>query len=198
MHFRPKRTFRLLRSSGGASTTALLSFSNTASLSLHTTSHHITSHHIAHHITSTSHHTSMASSIRAIVLGGSGNVGSRVVAECVKSEAYTDITVLSRRPLPEYDNPAAHQNKVKVHVVSSFDDIETIDLSKHNAAFMLMGIGQPSKASQQDLQKIDCDIPVSFATACHKSGIEHMSVLSSVGANPTQEYSWVTRTGAGG
>lgn len=139
------------------------------------------------------------STMRAVILGGSGNVGSRVVAECVRNEAFTSVTLLSRRPLPEYDDASTHGNKVKVQVVKSFDDLETrVDLTNHNVAFMLMGIGKPSNSTKEELEKVDCTIPVAFAAACKKGGVDHISVLSSVGADEFQDWSMITRTTAGG
>ena len=63
---------------------------------------------------------------------------------------------------------------------------------------MLLGIGKPSASTMEELMSIDCNIPVSFAKACSKSGIEHFSALSSLGANIENSYSIFTKTGAGG
>ena len=61
-----------------------------------------------------------------------------------------------------------------------------------------MGIGQPRKASQEEVERIDADIPILFSEACTRNKVEHMSVLSAYGADPKATYSSWTGTGAGG
>lgn len=134
---------------------------------------------------------------RAIILGGSGNVGSRVVSECIKSDTFSQITLISRRPLPEYDADDC-KSKVTVRIIPAFETMDAENFEHHDVAFMLMGVGATSKASKEELERIDCTIPVAFASACKRSGVEHFSVLSSLGADASQEYSWLTRTSAGG
>ncbi len=134
--------------------------------------------------------------MRAIVLGGSGNVGSRLVSQlCSLDSPYSHVTLLSRRSLPQFDN---FSSKISIRILSNFNQMEEEIFEKHDVAFMLQGIGKPSQVSQEELEKIDYLIPVQFAKACLKSGVQHISILSAIGADSTQEYSWITKTGAGG
>jgi hypothetical protein len=49
----------------------------------------------------------------------------------------------------------------------------------------MKAMGEPGRAeSPEEVERIDTDIPIRFAGACSKSGIEHISLLSSIGANP--------------
>lgn len=62
-----------------------------------------------------------------------------------------------------------------------------------------MGVGQPSKISTEELTRVDLDIPTSFAKASKAAGcVRHISLLSSVGADPEQKPSRWTGTTAGG
>jgi uncharacterized protein YbjT (DUF2867 family) len=138
----------------------------------------------------------MAATVKAIVLGGSGNVGQKMVsALCTSTDpVYSDITLISRRALPQYDGEA----KVSVRVVADLDKVDNEKLEGYDAAFMLMGVGKASQSTKDELLRIDCTIPVAFASACKKGGVKHFSALSSVGADVTAQYSALTRTGAGG
>jgi uncharacterized protein YbjT (DUF2867 family) len=64
---------------------------------------------------------------------------------------------------------------------------------------MLMGVGEARKVSQLELERIDADIPIAFAKMCHQNGgVQHISVLSALGANSHRQYSRWTGTAAGG
>lgn len=135
--------------------------------------------------------------VRAIVLGGSGNVGKELVNALCNSSAYDSITLISRRPLPEYDNKDLFGGKINVRVMD-LDRVGHEEYENYDAAFMLLGCGAPSKVSEEELMKIDCTVPVEFANACGRAGVKHMSALSALGADIDQKYNWITKTGAGG
>jgi hypothetical protein len=94
-----------------------------------------------------------------------------------------------------------NDDRVSVQIVE-FDNLEDKSADSifkdHNAAFMLMGIGQARKASKEELERIDADVPIAFSAACARNGVKHMSVLSTVGADSKQNYSRWTDTAAGG
>lgn len=138
--------------------------------------------------------------MKAVVLGGSGNVGQKVVSTLLASAdpVYSDIMIVSRRPLPEYDDASASNGKVTVRVVENLDHVGEEIFSGFDAGFMLLGVGKASQASKDELFRVDCTIPVAFASACKKSGVQQFSTLSSVGADITQQYSSLTKSGAGG
>jgi nucleoside-diphosphate-sugar epimerase len=133
-------------------------------------------------------------SMQAIVLGGSGQVGLKLVEKLVQLPECSRITLVSRRPLDEY---RTHE-KINVRVVADMDNIAELDFDNHNAAFMLMGLGQPSKHTKDELERVDALIPIAFARACQRNKVPHMSVLSAVGADASAQYSNVTKTAAGG
>lgn len=133
--------------------------------------------------------------MKAIVLGGSGNVGSRLVNHLISNNSnYNTITLISRRQLPQYNEI----NKINIKILENLNEIEKEDFTGHTTAFMLLGIGRPSQVNKEELMNIDCTIPILFAKACYNSGIKHISILSAIGSDPSQEYSWLTKTGAGG
>lgn len=54
-------------------------------------------------------------------------------------------------------------------------------LRNHDVAFMTLGIGRASKASKDELMKVDALVPVAFAKAAKAANINHFSLLSAVG-----------------
>ena len=132
--------------------------------------------------------------MRAIVLGGSGNVGSRLVNSLLSNNDYSSITLISRRHLPQFSDI----NKINIKILENLNQIEEEDFTNHQVAFMLLGVGAPSRVTTEELMNIDCKIPILFAKACLRSGVNHLSILSSYGSDATQEYSWITKTTAGG
>ncbi len=140
------------------------------------------------------------SKFRAVVFGGSGNVGKHLVSTLFNNtpETYSMITLISRRPLPEYDNIENSKGVINVRVVTDINQVGSEDLSGYDAAFMLLGAGQPSKLEKDDLFRIDYTLPVQFAAACKRGGVKHFSALSSVGADSTLTYSSITKSAAGG
>lgn len=77
---------------------------------------------------------------RAVVFGGSGNVGKQLIATLFANapETYAKITLISRRPLPEYD-VEKYKGVVDVRVVRSIDEVGSEDLCGHDVAFMVLG-----------------------------------------------------------
>lgn len=62
-----------------------------------------------------------------------------------------------------------------------------------------MGIGQPSKVTREELERVDLTIPTAFATASKAAGcVRHISLLSSVGADAEAKPSRLMGTAAGG
>jgi nucleoside-diphosphate-sugar epimerase len=139
-------------------------------------------------------------SLRAVILGGSGNVGSRLVHQLLNTDhsscLFTSITLISRRPLPQFDHLSS--TLLSVRIVEDLNNLENEAVENYDAGFMLLGAGKPSQLSKDELAAIDCTIPVKFGQYCAKSGVRHMSILSALGADKTQDYSWITKTAAGG
>eukprot|EP01013_Petalomonas_cantuscygni_P010139 TRINITY_DN23134_c0_g1_i1.p1 TRINITY_DN23134_c0_g1~~TRINITY_DN23134_c0_g1_i1.p1 ORF type:complete len:237 (+),score=28.01 TRINITY_DN23134_c0_g1_i1:110-820(+) len=132
--------------------------------------------------------------MRAVVLGGSGQVGSRLVAMLRDSSDVERITLISRRPLPEFEQ----DSRIEVRVVDPLDRVDSADLTGHNTAFMMLGFGKASTATKEDLLRVDATIPVAFANACRSSGVSRFAALSAVGSDASATWSSITRTGAGG
>lgn len=150
----------------------------------------------------------MASGLRAVIIGGSGNVGSKLVQslllnnftvnKVIDDKNYSEILLISRRPLPEFENKEIYGDKIKIRVLNKLEDIENEEFKDYNCAYMLLGAGKPSTISKDELFHIDAKIPILFAKACKNNNIEHISVLSAGWADENATYSSITKTAAGG
>jgi uncharacterized protein YbjT (DUF2867 family) len=54
-----------------------------------------------------------------------------------------------------------------------------------------MGIGQPRKVAKREFWKVDVEQTTSFARACKIAGVQHFSLLSSVGADPNSRTNYL-------
>ena len=79
-------------------------------------------------------------SIRALVMGGSGQVGSRLIESLLKASDCEKVTILSRRPLPDIEN---RDSRLSVRIVE-LDSIEREHFDGYNVGFMLLGHGKAS------------------------------------------------------
>lgn len=68
-----------------------------------------------------------------------------------------------------------------------------------SVCFVAMGVGQPSKVTAEELERVDVEIPTAFAKACKASEcVRHISLVSSVAADINSKPSRWTGTVAGG
>lgn len=129
-----------------------------------------------------------------VILGGSGNVGKEAVKFLLMSKYYSNIHLISRRPLPEME---AMDPSITVQVCNLDKLGEELHLKGKTSALMALGAGKASELDKDELYRVDTQIPVDFAKKCKADGIEHMTVLSAVGSDPNSTYSSITKSAAG-
>ncbi|WP_018352420.1 NAD(P)H-binding protein [Longispora albida] len=115
---------------------------------------------------------------RAVVVGGTGAVGSSLVSELLASPACTEVVSLGRRAGPEREGLTQH--------VVDLRDLESATAEAGagcTVAFCTLGMGQPSKESRADFLRVDVEYPAAFARGAKAAGAGHISLLSSVGAS---------------
>eukprot|EP00932_Pfiesteria_piscicida_P022569 SRR837773.9319.p2 GENE.SRR837773.9319~~SRR837773.9319.p2 ORF type:complete len:264 (+),score=91.60 SRR837773.9319:74-865(+) len=142
----------------------------------------------------------------AVVLGASGAVGRELVAHLVARPGWGAVHVLGRRRLPELDAlPKVQQHvadmdaleSATAHVLESAGPAGTVA-----AAFCTMGVGQPSKATAEELRRVDLRYPSAFAASCRAAGVRHFSALTSAmadkDAKPTSFFGYFETIAGGG
>lgn len=116
----------------------------------------------------------------AVALGATGAVGREVVKALLASPAFSQVTILVRRPL---DIPVPDGKRLSQHVLDVFDAAAYEPLlAGHTAAFCTLGLGEPSKVNPAELRRVDVGGAEKFAAACRRQGVSHFSLLTSVGA----------------
>lgn len=112
-------------------------------------------------------------------------MGSVLVRELLADRACATVTILTRRAVGAFSGvPGA--DKLTQRVM----DMDRVELQGResaagcDAAFCTMGVGQPRKVSRREFWKVDVEYAGAFARACHAARVRHMSLLTSVGANP--------------
>ena len=120
-------------------------------------------------------------SYRAIVVGATGAVGSALVRELIASPRCERVVALSRRQA----DALGTSPKLAVHVV----DLERLETATREladgcaVAFCTLGLGQPSRASFEEFWRVDVEYAGTFARGAAQAGAQHITLLSSVGAN---------------
>lgn len=115
-----------------------------------------------------------------VMIGATGAVGSQVVKALLRLDGISQITLLGRRPLSDVVS-----DKITQHVVDALDPDTYFEfLAGHTTAISTLGVGQPSKISNEQFIAIDRDANLHFGQACKTAGVQHFQLLSSVGVDP--------------
>jgi uncharacterized protein YbjT (DUF2867 family) len=117
----------------------------------------------------------------AVLLGASGLVGGHLLRLLVDEPAYTEVCVLTRRPLGvehgkvreaviDFDNPESYRGRLAV------DDL-----------FCCLGTTIKKAGSQRAFRNVDFDAPVAIARAGRSEGARQFVIVTAVGADPKSQ-----------
>lgn len=122
---------------------------------------------------------------RAIVLGGTGAVGSALVRELLAAPDWIEVTAIVRSPTDRFDALAGRQKLIVQ--VTPMDRVEAVAAAAGRGAtvaFSALGVGQPRKVSREEFWNVDVGYTAMFAQGCRSAGVLHFSLLGAVGAAP--------------
>jgi uncharacterized protein YbjT (DUF2867 family) len=129
--------------------------------------------------------------LSVVILGATGAVGANALAALTANPNVKTITVLARRAVDE-PQPA----KVQWHIVDVVNPHSYKHLlANHHAALCTFGVGEPSKASREEFQRIDYDAVLAFAQSCKTAGVKHFELLGAVAANPKSSNFYLASKG---
>lgn len=117
----------------------------------------------------------------AIVVGGTGLVGTALVKLLCDSEEYVSVTVLSRRKL-DFEHP-----KLTVKV-RSFDQLEEKDIDFAHEVFCCLGTTMKKAKTKEQFEKVDVEYPLHIASLAKKCGIMHFIIISAIGASEKSAF----------
>jgi uncharacterized protein YbjT (DUF2867 family) len=142
----------------------------------------------------------MTSKRTAIVLGGSGSVGTALLRELFHDDGFSAVITLSRRSLPEAVEMARTTGRVLVEKL--VPDMKpaplaaaTLDAIRGCGAdvegFSVLGVGAgTSKLTLEEHRAVDVALNEAFARALRDSGkVHHLAFMSAVGADPAAKAS---------
>lgn len=114
----------------------------------------------------------------ALMAGGSGLVGSRLLQLLLNANDYTRVTALSRRPLP-LDHPRLANR------VARFDESLATQIKglKCQHAFCCLGTTIGDAGSREAFRAVDHDLVLEFARLALASGAERFVMISAIGAD---------------
>ncbi len=115
----------------------------------------------------------------AVVAGATGLVGNYLTNVLSEDAFYDRVQLLTRRPVsPPDGRPRIERLQV------DFDHLERLDLAGATHAFCCLGSTIGKAGSRAAFRRVDFDYAVGFARAARRGGARHLSIVSSVGANP--------------
>ncbi len=119
----------------------------------------------------------MSTPTAVVFLGATGAVGSEALKRALTLPSLERITLLGRRDVEGITHHGVLQIRVDVKDAVSFEK----SVRPHDVAICTLGIGQPSKVSNEQFELIEKTAVLNFARACKAAGVEHFQLLSSVG-----------------
>jgi len=127
----------------------------------------------------------MKQDFAAMILGGTGQVGSAAVAELLAIPECRDVVMVTRKPV-------AAQSRVRNAVL----DTSAADFAERTAALArevlsegpvsavsCVGVGSGSRRwSDEELKRLEIGVVGAFARGCHDAGIAQFCLLSAAGS----------------
>jgi uncharacterized protein YbjT (DUF2867 family) len=136
----------------------------------------------------------------AIVLGGSGSVGTALLRELFHDDGFDAVITLSRRSLPEAVAMARTAGRKLVEKL--VPDMQpaplaaaTLDATRDQdgdlEGFSVLGVGAgTAKLTLEEHRAVDVTLNEAFARALRDSGkVQHLAFMSAAGADPTAKAS---------
>ncbi|CAD8079480.1 unnamed protein product [Paramecium sonneborni] len=122
--------------------------------------------------------------LRGVILGASGAVGRELVTELSNSPKWTEIVLIVRRKLEQWDT-LPNKNKLRIIQVQNLDTLEQTDEWKKFANFNTFFCVLGSRVKEGDAQftKVDLTYPIYGGNIAKANSIPHYSLLTSIGAD---------------
>ncbi|CAM6128785.1 unnamed protein product [Calypogeia fissa] len=140
---------------------------------------------------------------RALVAGGTGAIGKYLVAELLSSDKFSAVTVIGRREIvfPSDKQPSPDQlAKLNYKNVADLEEMASMDPSqltppKYEVAFCALGTTRKDAGSAENFRKIDHDGVINFGNLAKQAEVQHLQLVSSVGAAKKSMFLYVRTKG---
>jgi len=139
----------------------------------------------------------MRIAFRAIVIGGTGQVGGAVVKELLATSECREIVMVTRKPTTILD-PLRIRNEVLDTAAANFEarvtDVarEVVASGDRVAAISCVGVGSGSlQWSEDQLKQLEVGVVGGFARGIHSAAITQFCLLSAVGSTSKSRIKYV-------
>lgn len=127
--------------------------------------------------------------MKAIVIGATGAVGKDLVEELLSRREYEKIITFTRRPLD------IKSEKIESHIIDFDRPSDWAHLVKGDVLFSALGTSLKQAGSKEAQYRIDHDYQLSFAKAARESGVPHVVLVSSLGADRSSSFFYMKLKG---
>ena len=132
----------------------------------------------------------------ALVLGATGSVGGPLVAKLLASDRCTRVTAVARRALPSEDKLSCVVWPDYTETLIRDPQRATAVVGGHDVVFCCLGASRADaigllynpKKYGAAFRRVDHDYVVAAASVAKRAGVEHFSVVSSMGADPQARF----------
>lgn len=125
----------------------------------------------------------------ALLFGASGLVGRQCLNELLAQDAYSDVHLFLRNPIP-----ITHA-KLKQHIIN-FDRLSAYaDLLKGDDLFCCLGTTMRKAGSQEAFEKVDYGYPLQIAQLASDNGVEQYLLVTSVGSDASSSNFYLRTKG---
>ncbi len=121
----------------------------------------------------------MATGKTAIVFGASGLVGSKLVKELLINPAYSQVLIVTRKPLVII-NPKIQEITLGNYKSYNFSETNISDVH----VFCCLGTTIKKAGTKDEFKKVDYELPLEVGNWAISKDIQTFVVISSIGANP--------------
>jgi len=131
--------------------------------------------------------------MKAILFGGSGEVGGAVARAFIESDACSQLTLLGRREVDGLpDDPKVEQVVVDTNA-ADLEQLVAKAAEGHDVGISCVGIGSgTARMSEEQLLAVEVVLVGGFARGCKAAGIETFELLTAVGVKESWASSRIT------
>ena len=116
--------------------------------------------------------------LKALVIGATGAIGRELVNLLINDEDFDQVSIFVRKA------PELVHEKLKIHTID-FNEIKSHkDLIKGDILFSALGTTKKEAGGKQRQYIIDYTYQYEFAKIAAENGVDQLSLVSSIGANP--------------
>ena len=116
--------------------------------------------------------------LKALVIGATGATGQELVNVLINDDGFDQVSIFVRKV------PKLEHEKLKIHTID-FNEIKSHkDLIKGNILFSALGTTKKEAGGKLRQYIIDYTYQYEFAKIAAENGVDQLSLVSSIGANP--------------